>query len=85
MLIAIIFTNLLWFLITSYLIWHITGRPVITMPWSKKDDRQEIVPEASDADILSVMKSKQEYDLSGRTADKYDAQGIPEVEENEVE
>lgn len=84
MMITIILTNVLWFLITAYLVWHITGRPVIISP-RKKGEELPLVEEATDEEILGVMKRKQVYDSHQTKADKYEDSGIPTVENNEVE
>ena len=76
MTICLILSNLLWFLITAYLIWFVTGRPQV--PGMPKKDQEPVEPEqreATDEEILKNFKKELQFNPDE----------LPEVEDKSVE
>ena len=76
MIISLVVSNVLWFLVTAYLIWFVTGRPNVPGIVTHKvaAPTEEVFPEASDEQILAAFKSG-----------GYNIDEIPDVEDGEIE
>lgn len=83
MIAILIFTNLLWFFLTSYLVWFVTGRPKLVS--FKKREMKPDIEEATDEQINRVMKLGQTIASENPLNARYDINDIPPVEEREVE